>query len=406
MAELRCSGDFSKEDSPFSAYILKWINSVLAYQRRAPKESGENIMLNRIHHSKRVYLIGFLLIVGLSGVVWGVTGFSTGIIQQAGTKSADLEALPHAISQADARLEALKHLPSESTITNKDVVLADLDSDGQQEIVIFYTVRNGNDYQANILALKQTGTDYVQLWEDIYTGSVGFADPSGVYDLNKSGKPQIVAYRKIGASCPGVLDIYQYAGGSIEKISSWADTCQSDLEIKDLNGDGVLEILFRRLKYGVNRDIYSWNGTQYAQSNSQFAQHYETELEKLLQSVYSGDPLPASARVVWCEQAVRIYILQKRHSEAKQLCDSVLQILDDPNLTTPNSVLKGDESPELRNRLLTSLEVEKARGKATIYRLLGDTYKAAGDLEQAKKLYKAAQKLEAEAEEKESVLLR
>src|SRR5262249_45233122 len=161
-----------------------------------------------------------------------------------------------------------------------------------------------------------------------------------------------IAYRVVGASCPGVLDIYQYENGRIEKITGgWSDTCQSDVEIKDLNGDGIQEILFRTLKYGRNREIYRWDGKQFIRSDREFAQHYSDDLEKLLQYINSRNPLPASARVSLCEQAVQIYKMQGRFSEAIQLCENVQQMINDPTLTTPGTILKGDETNEQRSRI-------------------------------------------------------
>jgi hypothetical protein len=67
--------------------------------------------------------------------------------------------------------------------------------------------------KTGITVLKLAGSDYVKLWEEQYENSRSFAEPTGVFNLNKTAKPQIFAYHTIGASCPGALEIYQYQDG-------------------------------------------------------------------------------------------------------------------------------------------------------------------------------------------------
>ncbi|MFY9611424.1 MAG: tetratricopeptide repeat protein [Blastocatellia bacterium] len=69
-------------------------------------------------------------------------------------------------------------------------------------------------------------------------------------------------------------------------------------------------------------------------------------------------------------QIVEISILQHRYSEAIKLCQDVLGIIDNPNLTQP--------------------DLAEPKAKAPLYRLLGDTYKASGNLQQAQEQYQKA----------------
>lgn len=43
-------------------------------------------------------------------------------------------------------------------------------------------------------ALDNNGFCHFKIWENVGDGSWGFAEPTGVYDLNKTGRVQIVAY--------------------------------------------------------------------------------------------------------------------------------------------------------------------------------------------------------------------
>jgi hypothetical protein len=270
------------------------------------------------------------------------------------------------------------YLPPGSKIKDRDrdVVFADLFGDLAQEAVIFYTLgESNNDHKANILVLRPSGGGYVRFWENSFEASWGFAPPTGVYDLNKTGRPQIVAYRTVGASCPGVLDIYEYLNGAMRRLTgAWADNGQCQfLEIKDLDGDGLPEIIVRIRNYGVNQDIYRWNGQRYVVSNSRFPQYYNPELEELLKAASSPRITPASGRLQLAGQIVGMYIIQRRFDDAVAFCRALLETLQNPALTV------SDRPPD--------------QAKATVYRLLGDIYKAAGKSEGARKYYRRADAL-------------
>jgi hypothetical protein len=280
-----------------------------------------------------------------------------------------------------------------------------MDNDDRKETIIFYSVKNKG---AGVMALKPNGTNQTMLWRNFYEDSFGFAAPTGVYELNRSGRPQVVIYRLIGTSCPGVLEIYEFRNGTIKTITgSWAEKGQChSAEIRDLDGDGLSEIVIKSRINGVNPDVYQWNGKQYVQRNAQFAWYYRDKLSGLIASIHSREALPASARVVWCQQAVKIYRLQHNFAEAIQLCDFVLRTLDDPNLTTPNSVIGPAATAEERERILAFFEVEKIQAKVIVHQLLGELYKSTKNLVSADKEYEEARTLEANAKEMESELRR
>ena len=364
-------------------------------------------MVRKSNRSTVVFLAALISLFSLAALVSGVVTHSGGIGHQARQETKGDIREGSVVTQSGKRVDAFKYLPAGAIINdpNKQIIFADLDGDGKKEITIFYATVNGEVHNANILVVKSSGPDYAPLWSDTYERSSGFADPTGVYDLNNSGKPQIVAYRVIGASCPGVLDIYEYRDNAIEKITGeWAGSCQSDLEIRDLDGDGVKEIIFRKLKYGVNRDIYRWNGEQYSLTTEQFAKHFAGDVNELIRNVHSRAPFPAPTRVNWCRQAIQILLLQRRYAEATSLCNATLRIISDQNLTVPNVVVKGGESNEQLDRIKMSFEVDKLKGMAEVNRLLGDTYAAAGDQKLSKQHYLAAQRLEGSAKEKAPAL--
>jgi hypothetical protein len=294
-----------------------------------------------------------------------------------------------------------RYLPAGATISdlNKFVIAADLDADGQKEQIIFYNVSSQS--KDGIVVLKRKAQEYEKIWETSYDDSSSFYDQSSVYNLNNSNRPQIVSYRAIGASCLGALEIYEYRNARIERITGpWAnsDKLCGSIEIKDLKGDGRREIIHSQ-DHGRNPDIYKWNGKEYVQSNREFPQYYEDAVVQIVRDTYSITQLPTSARVRSCKQAVEIYLSERRPAEAIALCNGVLRILDDPKLTIPNSILSDNDKPEVRQRIMAAFEIERTEGKAQVLRLLGDSYKTAGNPQQAKENYSAAKKLEEQAKE-------
>jgi tetratricopeptide (TPR) repeat protein len=374
-------------------------------------ESQAGAMADKCY-SNWVYLMVCVLPISLSGCGLGTVPYQAGVpktdMRLLRSETKDCNERRNIMLQTTPEFAALKHLPAGARINrpDEDVVVADLDGDGRQAVVVFYTLGStSGDNKACILVLKQSDADYVQIWEKGYDDASGFAAPTGVYDLNNNSKLEIVAYRTIGASCPGVLEIYEYRNGKIGRITGeWADKGQCGAaEIKDLNDDSVPEVIILG-HHGGNDDIYHWTGREYVRSNSRFPQYFNNRLEDLLRAIHSVEALPSSARIVWSKQAVEIYILQRRYSEAIHLCEEVLQMIDDPALTSSDVYIKEGLTPEEVNRTLLSFDIGKIEAKASIYSLLGDSYKAAGDLQEAQEKYQRARQFEAEAKSNRSKL--
>jgi hypothetical protein len=346
---------------------------------------------------------GFLLSVFLGGVLLLVVLLSS--IAHNKDREGGSTPQQQTNSITTVRSGPFKYLPEGARIDDesKDVVFADIDGDGQKEQIIFYSITHPpNGRKAGILVLKAAAADYARFWERTYDDSGGFADPTGVYKLSNGGKMQIVAYRTIGASCPGALDIFESRAGKIQQITGpWAGKGECHIvEISDINHDGNKELILRtRDGGGLRTDIYVWNGSKYLEGNKQFSQYYSSELGALVTNIRSVGSAPISARIAWCSQAVRIYLIQGRYPEALHLAEDGLIMIDNPTLTKPNSLVVEGGPPDQAERIAAFFEIEKAEGKATLHRLLGDIYRAAGESQRARKEYDEMQKLQASASE-------
>ena len=318
---------------------------------------------------------------------------------------ASLRRQPPAVSQQQGnsakRPDLFTYLPPGATIVDeaKSVAFADLDADGQREEVIFYSLPDV--HSIGVVILKKQREGFARFWEKTYDDSLSFADPSGVYDLNGRGKPQLFVYRTIGASCPGVLHVFEIRQGKVIDVTGpWANNgaCQA-VEISDLDHDGKSELIVKTRGSVATTSIYAWSGSNYVRQDERFARYYENELAQSLQYVNSPARLPLSARLSSSIQAVRVLRLQRRYAEAIQLLEAVLIMIDNPDLTSSNTILPQGASPEQQQRLSAWFDVEKLEAKSTIHRLLGDTNKAAGDHRGAQKEYTEADSLQSQAKE-------
>jgi hypothetical protein len=345
------------------------------------------------------YLLAVLLVIFFATIV---------AISVANTdnKKPSGEAPSQTVTNTEPQAEVVKYLPQGAEIAdpNKDVIFADLVGDGQQEEIIFFTLPQQD--KTGITVLKPAGADYVKLWEEQYENSRGFAEPTGVFNLNKTGKPQILAYHTIGASCPGALEIYQYQDRKIQNISgAWAVSghCEG-AEIRDLNRDKRQEIIITTRSYEANPDVYSWSGNAYVKANARFPEFYNDALPSLIGYVYSTEALTVSARIASSKRAVDIYLLQRRYAEAVVLCNAVTRIIDDAKLTKSNSIMKDDLTADQRDRNSAMFEIEKVEAKATIHHLLTDIYQAAANPAQALGESRSEKELKSKASEMRSKL--
>lgn len=230
-----------------------------------------------------------------------------------------------------------------------------------------------------------------------------------VFDVNGDGDDEIVTISSEGGSLGAYLDVLAVRPGKLESVLSKPrgydviGGYKIDFETRP---DGKYRIII----YGKwtetqnsTIDIYEWNGRQFVPSNREFPHYYNAMLDRVVRGIYSPEPTTASWRVTLTTQVVGIYINQRRYRDAIRLCQDVLRIIDDPRLTiVPKSAIKEGATTEERNRVFATWEVNKVEARAVVYRLLGDTYKVAGNVHQAQNNYKRAEGLEAEAKQRAS----
>jgi hypothetical protein len=162
-------------------------------------------------------------------------------------------------------------LPDAAEVISR--VTADLDGDGQEETIVLAGMGG---------APQQLGYDFVQLFvlhaapeqrEDVVWHSHPLAGERGealqVKDINGDGRPEVLSVQALGAAGETLyvlawrIDRYGFLrphGGAFEGQDSFGET---GVRLRDLDGDGRLEILASYAPAASHIDIYQWNGQHY-----------------------------------------------------------------------------------------------------------------------------------------------
>lgn len=195
---------------------------------------------------------------------------------------------------------------------DEHIVFADLDLDGADEVVVFFVHAPEDHPGTTILVLECQVETCAPRWRDVERdSSVEFLPISGVWTLQEGRRPQIVAHRLVGASCGGLFQIFEARDNSVAEVSGDWEPCQREVELRDLDGNGTVEILLDRERPGIPPAIFTWRGGRFVSASEEFPRYFDRHLEPLLRSFEKTDEeYPVSAWLQWYEEARKILELQ------------------------------------------------------------------------------------------------
>jgi len=145
--------------------------------------------------------------------------------------------------------------------------IGDLDPDSAEYAVIYYRC-----FESGYLAIfkKNQKQEHEFLWQSPDFGiGVRFGRLGEPQDLNNDGTKEILFYRPERNALDTTLDLYGWNGKTAHPI---ARISGNSIEIKDLNGDGMKEIIANHNRYIWNQagdtlvtesDFYRWDGKSY-----------------------------------------------------------------------------------------------------------------------------------------------
>jgi len=145
----------------------------------------------------------------------------------------------------------------------KAVVSADLDGDGQQEVVVGYREA---EQRAGVFIARRTDQGWEKVWEE-EIGPLGL-DVLGAEDLTGDGRPEVLIGGTIGASAGNHLKILTCSpgekGGAPSYTALWENGYHR-LEVGDFDGDNRQEIALWLKDTGtaMEVEVYRWAPAMY-----------------------------------------------------------------------------------------------------------------------------------------------
>lgn len=153
--------------------------------------------------------------------------------------------------------------------TTGAILRYDFDKDGLEEMVVTYKVA-GEPIQPKALLLKKENGQWKKVWEAAGEG-VGI-DYSALLDITGDGKKEYIVGWMIGASAGNQLEIYQWHGGTLQRIADYAYYHRLDVLKDGIYTSFAIWDRFCCDAFVVN--VLSWDGTKLVQNEKMFAQYY------------------------------------------------------------------------------------------------------------------------------------
>lgn len=184
-------------------------------------------------------------------------------------------------------IDVKHYLPLEAKIAEipeSPIFYADTDNDGEKEIIVAYYTSATTTYETGageskeiqssqyfLTILHKTDTGFTEIWKQ-NTGETERLAYLDVEDVNQDGKIEIIFEDYYGASIGGQVFILSWENGEYKILNdyfSWGT------KVKDLNNDGLKEIIMvNRYNYYLP-EILKWDKEKYIFDNFSFPNYYK-----------------------------------------------------------------------------------------------------------------------------------
>lgn len=227
-------------------------------------------------------------------------------------------------AQSRTRSDLTGYLPRGAKL-ELPVVWTQLGPGTPEQAVVFYSApgRIPSLADSHVTVLQQADTGMMKLWTLNCQGAyTGFMPDTGVYDINHTGRPKIVVDCEGTTVCPNFFGIFEYQDGKIQPVRTDfrpLETCH--VELKDLDGDGIPEIINHPRPPFSLPEIYHWDGSHFAKANARYPHfwgQYGAHNYAMANSL--PQPLPLYVMMDACRAAFKVFKLAQRAAKARDPC--------------------------------------------------------------------------------------
>jgi hypothetical protein len=180
----------------------------------------------------------------------------------------------------------------------KDTIFESLDNKNQQVIAIFHWVaKDGMWQQDSLVVYELKGENLAGLFDTtewvLELGNDIGGDSFRVEDINKDGLKEFVVSRSLGGNCwtCASLLVFQVKDHKARQFLGKLPWSQAITEIRDLNGDGIKELIVLDAEWEDESGlchacspqidiIYAWKKDDYREASIEFPSYYDDRIRE------------------------------------------------------------------------------------------------------------------------------
>jgi hypothetical protein len=197
--------------------------------------------------------------------------------------------------------------------------------------------------------------------------AISQAPQTGIYDVTGEGTPDIVVVGGVGAKT-FEANIYSFTDSQLKEIFNWSG---SHFEVVRLRGQRIIAIT--PTDYGTLPKLYRWRQGQFVESGQDFPEFFDQAI-KTQQETIERSGFPAYVYAQACELAATALAYGKKYSDATNLCERGLNVVESSPGVIPNQIggppeELAAERLEAASRIrdtLKAVQVAKAQGSASL----------------------------------------
>ena len=193
----------------------------------------------------------------------------------------------------------------------------------------------------------------------------GLLEGTGVYDVTGDGSPEIIVDGVVGAKTR-LVTIYQFRDGALSVIFEWSGW---EFEVEQSQGHPVLRLTPDQ--YGSIYDLFYWRDGAFRQCNACFPELYKPAIQEQ-QNTLTAIGMPAYVYANACKLGATALVYGKHYSDAIQLCDQALRVVDDPSRLI-NARIGGSQEELKQQQVEARSQILDVRGQIEKARKTGST---------------------------------